>query len=84
MDPINVEPLRSTPPTSVVPYDTFEDEVIIMDAPGPKENSPIESQNAASLNLGDNPVRTPLETLVPDTETKEDPSKGFPVEKDDS
>ena len=54
MDPIDVEPLCSTLPASLVPYDTSEDEVLAAYAPDLKENSPIKSQNTESLNLGDN------------------------------
>ena len=43
MVPIDVEPLRSTPPASLVPYGMFEDEVLTTDAPSPKENSLIEN-----------------------------------------
>ena len=59
MDPIDVEPLRSTPPTSLVPYGTSEDEVLTTDALGPKEISLIESQITTSPNLKDNPIQTP-------------------------
>ena len=37
MDPIDVEPLRFAPPASLVPYGTFEDEVLTVDVHGPKE-----------------------------------------------
>ena len=84
MDPIDVEPLRYAPPTSLVPYGMSKDEVRITDAPGLKESSMIESQNAESLNLGDNPIQNPLETLVPDIEREEDPSEDSPIEKHDS
>ena len=43
MDPIDVEPLRSAPPTLLVPHGTSEDEVLVADVLGPKENSPIDS-----------------------------------------
>ena len=63
-----MEPLSSVPLTSLVPYGAFEDDVMVAYTLGPKENSPIESQNIESPNLGDNPVQTLLETLVPITE----------------
>ena len=58
--PVDVEPLCSTLPTSLVPYDTSENEVLAAYAPDLKENTPIKSQNTESLNLGDNLVQTSL------------------------
>ena len=84
MDPIDVEPLSFAPPTLLVPYGTSEDEVLAAYAPSPTENSPIESQKAESSNLGDNPVQTLLETLVPNIKIKVDPSEDSFVEKHDS
>ena len=75
MDLIGVEPLSSTPPTSLVPYNTFEDEVLVAHELSLKENFPIDSQDAESLNLGDNLVQTSLEIVVRDTETEENPSE---------
>ena len=69
MDPIDVEPLRSAMVAFLVPYGTFEDEVLMADAFGPNENSLIESKIAKSSKLGDNPEQTLPETLVPDTKT---------------
>ena len=75
MDLIGVEPLSSAPPTSLVPYNTSEDEVLVAHALSLKEKLPIDSQDAESPNLGDNLVQTSLEIVVPDTETEEDPSE---------
>ena len=84
IDPIDVKPLNSTPLTLLVPYRMFENEVLIANALGSKENSPIESQNTASPNLGNNPVQTLPDTLVLDTKIEADPFEDSPVEKDDS
>ena len=71
-----MEPLRSTPLTLIFPYGMSEDKVILtVDAPGPKENSPIESQHIESPNLGDNLVKTLPETIVPNTKSEVDPSE---------
>ena len=56
MDSIDVEPLRSAPPASLMPYGTSEDEVLTTNTPSLKENSPIKSQNVESRNLGDIPL----------------------------
>ena len=77
MDPINVE-LRSAPPALLVPYGTYEDEVLQVDAFDPKEKSPIESQNTESMNLGDNPMETPSETVVLDTKIEQTRLKPLP------
>ena len=81
MDPIVMEPLSSALPTSIVPYDTSEDEVLAAYALDPKENSLIGSQDAISPNLGNNRVQTLLETLVPEIKIEAKSSKESPVEK---
>ena len=84
MDPIDVEPLRSAPPASLVPYGTSEDEFLIANGLGLKENSPIEIQSPKSPNLGDNRSKPSPEIVVPNIKTKENMFETSPVEKHDS
>ena len=73
IDPMDVEPLNSTPPATLVPYGTSEDEITIAKGFRDKVSYPLENQNSKSLNLEDNLVQTPTETVGNDTETKADP-----------
>ena len=84
IDPIDVEPLSSTPLASLVPYGTFEDEIPAKEGFGEKESYPLENQNVKSSNLEDNPVQTPIEIVSKDTEIEANPSsprENSPIEK---
>ena len=65
MGPIDVEPIRSKPSLSLVPYDTSEDEVPTSEASRQKESSNIRNPNTNGLNTNNNAVQTLQETLVP-------------------
>ena len=73
MDPIDVKPLNSVPPTALVPYGTSEDEVLAAERSEQKGISLLENQNVESSNLEDNPVIMMIEMMGIDTELVVDP-----------
>ena len=70
MEPIDVEPLSSAPLAALVPYATSKVKVPATDASRKKENSPIKSLNTLCSMPDDSAIRTLLETMVLETETK--------------
>ena len=84
MDPIDVEPLNSTLPATLMPYGTSEDETPIVEGFREKESFPLESQNSKSSNLKDNPILNTIGTMGNDTEPEANPSgsrENSPIEK---
>ena len=82
--PIDVEPLSPTPPASLVPYGTFEDEILAKEGFGEKESYPLENQNVKSSNHKDNPVQTPIEIISKDSEMEANPASSWensPIKK---
>ena len=87
MDPIDMVPLRPTSPAILMPYGTSEDETPAIGGFRDKKSYPLESQNARSSNLNNNPVQATIETVGNYIESKVDTSssrENFPIKKQDN